>query len=250
LYPIQANLLMGWALQRINSGQTSPWTTTELAGDLASCTVYHAVRNSTGTYYRKTFGGVKVASARIEVSRDSTTAMLTLDLVACTQTGEGTDTGDPSTTPFPIPTEANMGTLLQPYTFAQTAGQLSIGGATRTQYRDLAIAVANKLDGQWFESAGLSILNMYGRDSTLDTTLYFKGTPEDRAPFELSSPQAASVVFANGVSGQNLTIDFKSQNVVTDLPWDLPLESAYTQKMSMINTFDATAGADIAFSFA
>jgi hypothetical protein len=159
--------------------------------------VYHAVRNNAGTYNRKAFGGVKVAGARIEVSRDSTTAMLTLDLVACTQTGLGTDTGDPTSTPFPTPTEANMGTLLGPYTFHQTSGNLSINGSTRTQYRDLTIAVANKLDGQWFESSGLSVLNMYGRDSTMDTTLYFKTSPDDRS-----------------------------------------------------NTFDQSAGADIAFSFA
>jgi hypothetical protein len=248
LYPVQAPMLLGWALQRINGAQTSPWTTTELVGDLASCTVYHAVRKNDGTYNRKAFGGVKVASARIEVSRDSTTAMLSLDLVACTQTGLGTDTGDPTTTPFPVPTETQY--PLGPYTFHQTAGQLSIGGATRTQYRDLTIAIANKLDGQWFESSGLSILNMYGRDSTLETTLYYKGTPDDRSPFEANTSMAASVTFENGVTGQNLTVNYNSVNWITDLPWDLPLESAYTQKMSLINTFDQTAGGDIGFSFA
>src|SRR5579871_1040766 len=133
LYPAQAQFLLNWGLLRINSGQTSPWTTTELAGDLASCTVYHAIRKSDGTYYRKTYSGCKVSSLRVEVSTDSTTAMVTLGLTACTQTGYGTDTGDPSTTPFPVPTEVEM--PLTPYTFHQTSGQLSIGGATRTQYR-------------------------------------------------------------------------------------------------------------------
>jgi hypothetical protein len=248
LYASQAQFLLNWALFRINSAQTSPWTTTELAGDLASCSVYHAVRKSDGTYYRKVFGGTKVAGCRIEVSRDSTTAMLTLDLQASTQTGFGTDTGDPTTTPFPVPTEAQM--PLSPYTFNQTAGQLSIGGSTRTQYRDLSIDVKNALSGEWFESQGLSILNFFGRESTLSTTLYFKGSPDDRSPFELSTPQAASVTFENGVTGQNLTVTFNSQNVVTDLPWDLPLDKAYTQKLNMLNTFDQTAAEDIGFSFA
>jgi|SRR5579871_1134671 len=248
LYPAQAQFLLNWGLLRINSGQTSPWTTTELAGDLASCTVYHAIRKSDGTYYRKTYSGCKVSSLRVEVSTDSTTAMVTLGLTACTQTGYGTDTGDPSTTPFPVPTEVEM--PLTPYTFHQTSGQLSIGGATRTQYRDLAIAVNNALDGQWFESQGLSILNWYGRESTLETTLYFKGTPDDRSPFELSTPQAASVTFQNNVTGQNLTVQLNAQNVVTDLPFDLPLDKAYTQKMTLLNTFDQTAAADISFSFA
>src|SRR4051794_24215485 len=79
LYPAQALMLLPWAVSRINAGQTTPWTTTEPAGDLASCSVYHAVRRSDGTYSRKRFAGCKVAGARIEVSRQSTTATLTLD---------------------------------------------------------------------------------------------------------------------------------------------------------------------------
>lgn len=248
LYGSQALFLLNWACQQINAGQTIPWTTTELPNDLASCSVYHGIMQNTGTYLRKVFGGCKVSGMRIEVSRQSTSAMLTLDLQACSQTGFATNSGNPTVTPFPIPTEVEM--PLNPYTFAQTAGQLSIGGSTRTQYSDLAIAVQNTLDGQWFESQGLSILNFHGRSSTLDTTLYLKGTPDDRSAYELGSANAASLTFENSVSGQNLTLQFNGQNVIVDLPYDLGLGTAYMQKMSLQNTFDETAGQDISFSFA
>src|SRR3954471_13363187 len=42
LYPSQAPLLLPWAVTRINDDQDAPWETTEPAGDLASCSVYHA----------------------------------------------------------------------------------------------------------------------------------------------------------------------------------------------------------------
>src|SRR3954468_12180303 len=108
LYPAQAAIMMAWCLTRITSGQTLPWVTTEPAGDLASCSVYHAVRRSDGTYRRKRFAGCKVAGARIEVSRQSTTAMLTLDLQASRSYGNGMDgSSDPDATEFPAPAETD-----------------------------------------------------------------------------------------------------------------------------------------------
>lgn len=248
LYPTQAQLLLDWATSRINSGQTSPWTTTELPGDLASMSVYHAIRQADGTYNRKVFGGCKVAGAKIEVSRQSTTAMLTLDLVACSQTGEATQTGDPTTTPFPDPTDASYPT--SPYTFFMTAGQMSIGGSTRTQYEDLTLNIQNVLDGQWFESNHLTILPFLGRASTLDTTLYLKISPDDRSAFEAITANAASVTLQNGVTGQNLTIQYNGQNTITDLPYDLPLNQVFKQKMTLKNRFDVSATQDLSFSLA
>src|SRR5947209_1426454 len=57
LYPQQAAFLLNWAAFRINATQDQPWTTTEPAGDLASCSVYHAVRRSDGTFSLKRYGG-------------------------------------------------------------------------------------------------------------------------------------------------------------------------------------------------
>ncbi len=247
LYPTQAQLLLDWATTRINSGQTLPWVTTEVPNDLASCSVYHAIKQNDGTYLRRQFAGCKVAGARIEVSRQSTTASLTLDLVACKQNDFGSHTGDPSSTPFPDPAEANYPT--GPYTFAQTSGYLSIGGTTRSMYEDLTINIQNVLDGQWFENAYLSLIPFLGRASTLESTLYLKATPDDRLAYEAITAQAASLTFEAG-TGKNLTFTFNGQNTITDLPYDLPLNQIFKQKMTLKNRFDSSAAADLSFSLA
>ena len=238
---------MQWATSEINSGQTSPWTTTELPNDLASCTVYHGVQTSTGVFWKKSYGGTKVTSVKIEVSTEATAAKITLGLKACTQTALGTLTGDP-TTALPTPTEAEM--PQGPYLFTQLAGNLTLGGVSRTQFSSLAITINNALDGQWFESAGLSILNYHGRESMLEADLYLKLSPDDRSAYEAATAQAATLTFQNGVTGQNMTLNFNGQNFITDLPFDLPINQAFRQKLQLTNTLDATAGSDIAVSFA
>jgi hypothetical protein len=248
LYPSQAAMLMGWALSRINSGQTSPWVTTEPAGDLASCSVYHAVRRSDGTYRRKLFSGCKVGGWRVEVSRQSTTATLTLDLVASKSAGNAMDgTTDPTGTAFPAPAETDYPT--GPYTFKMTAGGITVA-SVRTEYEDLAIAGQNAIDGRWFEQSYLQVVQFCGRSTTLDTTLYLKATPDDRSAYEAITAQAASAVFTNGVTGQAMTIQFNGQNTIMDLPYDLPLNQAFMHKLSLKNRFDPNAGGDVSVSFA
>jgi hypothetical protein len=248
LYPSQAPFLLAAAITRINTGQTAPWTTTEPAGDLASFSVYHAVRRADGTYKRHLYSGCKVAGWKIEVSRGGTTAMLTLDLQACKSAGNSMDsTSDPDATAFPAPAETDYPT--GPYTFANTAGGMTIA-TVRTQYEDLAIAGQNVLDGRWFETAHLSINQFCGRSTTLDTTLYLKATPDDRAAYEAITAKAASVVLASAVTGETTTIQFNGQNRIKSLPYDLPLNQAFMQKLSLKNLFDPSATGDVSVSFA
>jgi hypothetical protein len=246
LYGSHAAMLLGWALTR-NDG-TNPWTTSEPVGDLASCSVYHAVRRSDGTYERKVYSGCKVTSCDISVSRSSTTAMLTLGLKACKSAGNQMDgTTDPTSDAFPAPTEVEY--PLGPYTFKMTSGGLTVA-SVRTGYEDLSIKVQNALDGRWFETSFLQVNQFCGRNSTFDATLYLKATPNDRTAFEAITAQSCALAFTNGVMGQNLTIQFNGQNRITDLPYDLPLNRAFMQKLSLVNLFDQTAGQDISISFA
>jgi hypothetical protein len=248
LYPTQAQLLLDWSTTRINAGQTLPWVTTEPPGDLASCTIYHAIKQSTGAYNLKQFSGVKVSSAKIDVSRDATVAKLSLGLIGSKQVGFGTETGDPTSTPFPAPAETNYPT--GPYTFAMTAGQLSLGGSTRAGYLNLGIDIKNVIDGEWFETSYRQVIQFLGRESTLQSKLFYRPTPNDGISFELLTALAASVTFQNGVTGQNLTINFNGQNTITDLPYDLPLDKVYTIDMTLGNRFDTSAPGDIVFSLA
>jgi hypothetical protein len=248
LYPTQAQLLLDWASTRINSGQTSPWVTTEPPGDLASCTIYHAIKQSTGAYNLKQFSGVKVSSWKVDVSRDATIAKLSLGLIGSKQVGFGTETGDPTSTPFPAPAETNYPT--SPYTFAMTGGQLSIGGSTRSGYASLGLEVANTVDGEWFETAYRQVIQFLGRSSKMMAKLYYKPSPNDGIAYELLTAQAASVTFQNNVSNQNLTITYNGQNTITELPYDLPLDKVYMIDMTLQNRFDPSAPGDISFSLA
>jgi hypothetical protein len=250
LYGSQAKFLMGWATTRINGAQTAPWTTTEPPGDLASCSVYHAVQNPDNATYRlKRFAGTKVNGVSIEVSRDATVAMITLDLLAAQEFGNAMEgTVDPLPAEFPPPAETDY--PVGPYTFHQTAGFLSVGGATRTLYDDLRWEVRNALDGRWFEAQHLAVTRSLGRRTTLNSNLMLKSSPDDRPPYEGVIAQAVTFGMHNGVAGQNMTVTMNAQNTITGLPYNLPMANIFMQPITITNRWDPLAAGDITVSFA
>jgi hypothetical protein len=186
-----------------------------------------------------------VASGAIEVSRQSTTAALSLGLVACKCVGNAMEgTTDPTSTVFPAPQETDY--PVGPYTFHHTSGNLTIGSA-RTQYRSLALNFQNKLSGNFFEGQSLGALRFCGRESTLAADLYLKATPDDRSAYEALTAQTVSLTFNNGT--HTAVINYGAKNLITDLPYDLPLDQAYFLRMTLANLWDAGAGQDIALSF-
>jgi hypothetical protein len=252
LYPAQAALLMAWITGRVNAGQTLPWVTTEPPGDLASVSLYHGIQRSDGTYLRKRFSGCKATGATIEVSRQATVASLSVDIQGCQQFGSAFDgTTDPTATEFPAPVDSSFPT--GPYNFKQTAGFLicrGTGTAVRSKYEDLTIKVQNSVDGRWFETSFLQLNQFTGRSTTLDATLLFQATPDDRSALEAITAQTVSVGFHNGVTGQNMTITMNGRNVIKALPYDLPLDKAFTQKLSLMNVYDLAAAEDFDVAFA
>jgi hypothetical protein len=252
LYPTQALMLLNWLTTRIDAAQTSPWATTENAGDLASCTVYHAILQANGVYRREKHTGVKCASGSLDISRDSTTGVLNLSLEGCRTFPNAYDaSAAPDATEFPAPAEADY--PYGPYTFTQTAGLVTVG-AVRVQYKSINFKVTNKLNGEWFETSYLTKNEFTGRDVTMDVDLLLKGTPDDRASFETVAPLAASLGFDNGVTGQAITINFNARNVISGLKRSLPMDKSYMQKLTLRCQWDpaanAGAGGDIAFSMA
>jgi hypothetical protein len=243
LYPSQAQMLLDWATTRITS-VPAPWTTSEIIGDLASCSLFHGYTQNNTAFLKKQYGGCKVGSAGIEIGTEATVASLTMGLQAATVTAFGTNSGDPTTT---LPTEADYPS--GPYSFVGTAGLLSIA-STRTNYSSLSIKFENKLDPQWYETAGLSTLGCYGRDSTLEAMIRLKPSPDDRIAYELLTAQAVSVGLVGG--GHTLTLTYNGQNITDDYARDLALGKAFSAKLSLLNQWDpaANSGAGGDFSFA
>src|SRR5271165_5801455 len=138
-----SQFLLQWAAQTINTAQTSPWTTTEPAGDLASVSVYHAIQRSDGSIKRRVYLGTKVDGWDLEVSEDGTIAMLNLDLLASTPQGNQFDSStDPTATAFPVPTDSPNQMPVNPYVFIHASGGLTVGSA-RTQFQALKLSSKN-----------------------------------------------------------------------------------------------------------
>lgn len=240
LYASQAKFLLDWAATRINTGQTAPWTTTEPAGDLASCSVYHAIMRSDGTYKRRLYKGVKVNSGSVEISRDGKIATLSLELQASTPEGNAFDSStDPNSTIFPAPAETAYPT--DPYLFIHTAGNFTLG-SSRTQFSSFKVAWTNAMDPRWFEFRFVNIHRFLGRSSTLEAELYYKPSPDDRASFEGLTAQSLSLEMDNGV--KSTTFTFNAQNVIQDLDDDLPIDKVYSQKIVVANYWDPSATSD------
>jgi hypothetical protein len=247
VYPAQAAFLFGWALTRVNAGQTAPWTTTELPGDLASVSCYHAFRKSDGSFKRERWAGTKVLGLTVSCSRSSPKLALSLDLQAQKPVGNTIDaSSDPDATEFPLPNDSDLPT--GPFVFRHSGGNFSLGGSVRSAYESLSMSVQNKFDPRFFEGYYLQLCGLKGRKSTLDADLLLKPTPDDRASYRALTSLACSVAFGNGT--HTLTLNYHAKNTIGKLPRDLPLGKEFLHRLNLINNFDPSAGTGIDFTYA
>ena len=242
-----SKFLLQWAAQTINAGQTSPWTTTEPAGDLPSVTCYHAIQRADGSIKRRAYYGTKVDGWTLEISEDSTIGTLSLDLSAAQPAGVsfgGTTTSDVNSTTFPAPTDAQLPS--NPYVFINASGNLTIGSA-RTQFSSVRVGSRNALARRFFSFPFAQLLRFVGRQTTLDANHYYLASPDDRATYESMAVQACSLVLNNGSNSATITLN--AANVITSVEDQLPLNDLYTQQISVANQWDNSAGSDLALSF-
>ena len=245
----QAPFLLSWAGVRITGG-TAPWTTTEPNGDLASCSVYHAIVEFDGTVKRRVYLGTKVEGWQVSVSEDSTIARLTLDLAASTPQGNQFDSSvDPTSTTFPTPTDADF--PIDPFVFLHSGGSnyVTLGGTVRTQFTELNIASRNVMYRRWFANRYVQMLRMVGRDTTVGTKLaYVAAGDTDRAHYEALASESCSIQLNNGTHG--FTMNLNAQNVWMPFEDDLPLPDLYMQAATEANMWDSAAGSDFTLAFA
>ena len=160
-----SQFLLSWAAMPINTGQTSPWTTTEIATDLASVSIYHGIACSDGTIKRRVYLGCKVDSWELEISESGTIATMSLQITGSTPQGNQFDSSsDPTSGTFPVPTDSQMPTTgtTGPYVFAHASGGLLIGSA-RTQFDAVKIKSTNVLAKRFWASRFLGMARLVGR---------------------------------------------------------------------------------------
>jgi len=240
-----SQFLLQWGGQQINTAQTSPWTTTEPAGDLASVSCYHAITRSDGSIKRRVYLGCKVDGWDVEVSEDSTIATLALDISGSTPQGNQFDSStDPSATTFPAPTDPQLPT--NPYVFIHASGGLTIGSA-RTQFQSLKLASKNVIARRFWANRFVSLMRWVGRSTTLEAVNFYAPTPDDRTSYEGLTTETTSLALSNGT--HSVTFNMNTASVISQFEDQLPLNDLYTQTMTITNQWDSTAGSDLAFAF-
>ena len=242
---VLSQFLLQWAAQPINTAQTSPWTTTEPAGDLASVSCYHAITRSDGSVKRRVYLGTKVDGWSIDVSEDGTIATLSMDLSAATPQGNQFDSStDPTSTTFPAPTDSQLPT--NPYVFIHASGNLTVGTA-RTQFQSVKINCKNQIARRFWANRFVNLMRFVGRSTTLEAVNFYAPTPDDRTSYEGLTTETTSFALNNGT--HSITINMNTASVLTRFEDQLPLNDLYTQTMTITNQWDSTAGSDLTMSF-
>ena len=240
-----SQFLLQWAAQPINAAQTSPWTTTEPAGDLVSVSCYHAVTRSDGSVKRRVYLGTKVDGWSIEVSEDGTIATLSMDLSASTPQGNQFDSStDPTATTFPAPTDPQLPT--NPYVFMHASGNLTVG-TSRTQFQSVKISCKNQVARRFWAYRFVNLMRFVGRSTTLEAVNSYAPTPDDRTSYEGLTTETSSFALNNGT--HSITINMNTASVITRFEDQLPLNDLFTQTMTITNQWDCTAGSDLTMSF-
>jgi hypothetical protein len=242
----QAPFWLSWAGARIVGG-TSPWTTTEPVGDLASCSVYHGIIEFNGTVKRRVYLGCKVDSWTISCSEASTIATLTLQISGSTPQGNQFDSSsDPTSGTFAIPSDSDL--PVDPYEWIHTSGGLTIGGSARAAITELTVTSNNVLARSFYNNRFVQYLRFMGRKTTVQSKLQYVSSPDDRTNYEALATEALSIEFNNGT--HSFTMDCKSTNIYDPFEDDLKLADTYYQSQTSGNMWDVTAGTDFSLAFA
>lgn len=242
----QALLLLNWASTPIStvSSPTTPWPTTEISGDLPSCTVFHGTVRSDGSARIRGYSGTKVSAWNLACGVESNVAMLKLGLLA-----QQTWPTDPTAMQAPAPADTAFPTdVLQ---FYQLSTGLSVGGSGLVYPESFTLDVKNDLDGKYFTSQNLVNAHMRGRETTLEMDVLYTASPEWRTLYEGDTIEAVQVAMTN--STHTVTLNLYGNNEITKVTDSLEVGKQYMQNVTLENMWDTSIGnalSDLIFTFA
>jgi hypothetical protein len=243
----QAAFLLGWACQIINSGQTSPWTTTEIAGDLASCSIEYGWSNYDGTIRRKRFLGCKVMSLSLACSRDAPVCRANFAIVGSTPQGNSYDSStDPSAGAFPMPADSAFPTT--PVLFQHLKSGLTINNVSRSNFQSIGFNVQNRMKPYFDENRFANLIRFNGRTTTLSGVSRLKATPDDRTSYESATTMgsANTVEWNNGT--HTITATLNAQNYFSQVGESFPLDEEIYFAWTLQNLLDTSATTDWTFA--
>lgn len=237
----QAAQLLNWGATRINTGQTSPWTTGEIPGDLASCTIdYGWTYTDTGNLRTKRFLGCKVAQWSVACSRDQPVARLNLTIIGSTPQGNSYDSStDPTLT---VPADSVFPT--SPVLFQHLKGNLTINNVARSNFQSLTIASQNTIRPYFDESRFANLIRMNGRSTTLSGSFRLKSTPDDRTAYESATPLASANTIEWNNGSHTITVNLNAQNYFNQIDENFPLDEEIYYDFAIQNLLDTVATTD------
>lgn len=250
LYPSQTDFLMGWATKPINSGRSTPWTTTDASNvmpvdDLASISAYRGVLEAS-TMKRRRISGWKCASFSLSSSRNDPVWKFSASGPAIRD-----DTNAAGTVAAPlvaeIPDPVDTVYPCGPWLFSHLAGGLKIA-TLRTLFDGVTITFSNTISPQAFEGRYVQVANFSGREIKITVSLYRRPSPDDLATFRALTALDVQLTLANGTN--TFLMDFGDKCVWTNLDEQLPMDSPYMWQGEITVVNDATAGTDFLYTYA
>lgn len=247
VYPgSRSQFLINLALQRIDSGQTSPWTTTEQPDDLASASLYHLWLPRGQTAVRKRFAGCKIATLELSCSRQDPKLRFTATLQGKREVGNTVDSSsDPDATEFPAPTDTQLPT--GPYLFSHSSGAFYVGGSAVTNYDSVSLKVTNKLDVLTLENEFPTVIACLGQEIELTFRRILNTSANYRTFLQGVTDKAAYLKFDNGTN--TFKIDMGSSNYVKTYQPALGLGKVYMETVTLRNRWNASAGTNVTLTF-
>jgi hypothetical protein len=237
----QAAFILGWACTRINTAQTLPWVTTELAGDLPSCTIdYGRSFFDTGVFHQHRYTGVKVASLGLSASKDSPKLMATIGLVGSTYQGNPFDASSDPTNTAPALTTYPTDLVV----FQQLKGNVKIANVARSNFDSFNLTLTNKVKPYWDESRFANAIRLGGRSLTISSRYRKKSTVDDWTPLFNVTPLIATTQWKFDNSTHSITFGMGAASYLSSLDEESPIDEEHYYTIALMNQLDQTAAAD------
>jgi hypothetical protein len=244
----QAQFILGWACSRINAGQTSPWTTAELPGDLASCTIDYARSYfDTGAFHTKRYTGAKIASLGLAGAKDNPKVMATIGIIASTVQGNPFDASVDPTVTTPALTVYPTDVVV----FEHLRGNVKINNVARTNFDSFNLNLTNKVKPYFDESRFANAIRLGGRSLTIQSRFRKKSAVDDWTPFYQALKQTAATTqwqFSN--TTHTITFGMNTQSYFSALEEEAPIEEEHYYSLTLMNQLDQAAGTDFTFTYA
>ncbi len=268
--------LLQWGMQQVNSlgyvgigGVSTGWqygSGGAAAGNLPSVCAFHAIERADGTYKQRLYYGLRVQSMQFTLSEGSTIGDLTMSLVGAYAAGNPftyLNYTDPTLQTFAVPATVpifNTGVTastwcapstqnypITPWLFVDTsnsagggaAGSVTIGagaGTARTAFQSLSMSCTNKIMTRMWANRFTQVSQFVGRTMTIAVQNYYVTTPDDRTQYESVASQLATIVLGDGT--HSVTFTMNTNNIISTLEDQLPLEDIYTQTITLTSQFD------------